>query len=245
MQHRLSQQHSQTLSERKALNFEPYIQLEQERISRSRSEFHGVRFNLDKDIIEAIQYAREIDRPLYLSRKLLADLRYYALSNSENQLQSGLTFHTYYLRGSSQEALMRSVILPDGEVLHQIQRDCLERPDFCRQVASAHFWLIDQLLSQLRLGAFLKLNRFVQVIAWFIAAAIALAFVPLLIQISPWMLLGLVAIAWLLQKVMQILLRPLLPAFSRWVLRQVLSGLLSHKLMEKKIAMDILGRLAP
>lgn len=227
----------------KALNLEDCIQFEQERVTRSRTIYHSIRFNLDQDALQKIQYAREIGRRLYISREHLANLGYWALIDPENHLQSSLTFYTYYLQENSQEALMRSVISIDGEVLHQIKRDCLEQPDFCGQIACAHYWLIDQLITQLRIGAVLNLARLAWILSWIIAAVIVLPFIPLLIQVSPWLLLALVLMLWLLHRGLQHLLMVLLPLFRRWTLRQLLAGLLSPKPSHKKIAKDILARL--
>jgi hypothetical protein len=121
---------------------EPYIKVDKEKIARKRFLIHGIRFNLDKDILQKIQQAQHTGRHLHISRELLTDLRYYALLEEDNHLQSGLTFCTYYLRSGSEEALMRSVISADGDIFHQIKSDCLESPNFCRRIASAHYWLI-------------------------------------------------------------------------------------------------------
>ncbi|MEW6494042.1 MAG: hypothetical protein AB1589_16245 [Cyanobacteriota bacterium] len=246
MRHRLSRKYSYKSRHDNALNLEPYIQFEQERITRSRLVFHGIRFHLDQDILQSIQEAQNTGCSLYISRKLLTNLLYYALIDRENRLQTGLTFCTYYAWNGSLEPLMRSVISTDGEILQQIKSDCLEHPEFCRQMASAHYWLINQLLGKLRLGQVLKLNQLAWGISWVIAVvivAIALPFMLLLIQVRPWMLIVLVLITWLLQWILQRLLRRLFPILGRWVLRQLLPGLLSHKPLEKKIAQGILAWL--
>jgi hypothetical protein len=227
----MSRKHSNKSWERSSINLEPYIQFEQERITRSRVVFHSVRFNLDRDVLQSIQYAKDTGR--------------YALVDPENRLQSDLTFYTYYLREGVPEAVMRSVISTDGEVFHQIKSDCLESPDWYRQIASAHYWLIDQLLSQLRLGAFVKVNWLFRMLSWLVAIAVALAFVPLLIEINPWLLLALVLMAWFLQKIIYKLLRSLLPSLSGWTVRHLLSRLLSHKPLDRKIAKGFLARLEP
>ena len=228
---------------RGVVNLESCIQVEQEPITRSRAAIHRIRFNLDQPLLQKIQYAQATGRRLEVSRQFLADLRYYALLNSEHQLQSELTFCTYYRRGNSQEALMRSVISTDGEVLHQIKNDCLAQPDFGQQIASAHYWLIDQLLSQLCPRTFLPLNSLVRMLSWLITAIIVLPFVPLLIEISPWMLLAVVIVGWLLQRILLRLLRRLMPRLSRWVLRQLLTRMLSLKSLDQKIAKGILAWL--
>lgn len=248
MRHQFYRQHSQKASDQQGLNLEAYIEIERERITRKRVVFHSIRFNLDKNTLRKIQQARKTGRGLDISRELLADLRDYALTDGENHLQSGLTFYTYYLGGGTAEALMRSVISPDGDIFHQIKRDCLERPNFCRQIAAAHYWLIEQLLGQLRLRAFLKLNR----LAWGLALAIALVvivvmspFIPQLLRVSPWLLLVVLLLGGLLLVGLQCLLCLFLPTLARWAWRQLLSGLLSRKPLEKKIAKNILVRLIP
>ncbi len=241
MRHYRSQQ-VQRNSDFNWLDLEPYITVEKERITRKRVVFHSIRFHLDKDILLRIQEAKETGRRLYISRQLLADLRDYALVGEENSFQSGLTFYSYYLRGGVEEALMRSVISLDGDIFHQIRSDCLERPNFCRQVASAHYWLIAQLLARLRLRAFLQLKLLPLGLSFLIIGLVIIPLILLLIKVNLWLLLPLLIIAWLLQMVLQRLLRLLLPIFRRLVLRQMLSGLLWRQSWKKKIAKGILAR---
>lgn len=241
MRHHHFQQFQEN-SDLNGLDLEPYIIFEKERISRKRVVFHSIRFHLDKDILLRIQQAQETGRRLYISRQLLADLRDYALVGEENSFQSGLTFYSYYLRGGAADALMRSVISMDGDIFHQIRSDCLERPNFCRQIASAHYWLITQLLARLRLRAFLQLHLLPWGLSLLITGVVIIPLILLLIKVNLWLLLPLVIIAWLLQMVLQRLLRLLLPRLRRCVLRQMLSGLLSRKPWEKKIAKGILAR---
>jgi hypothetical protein len=242
--HHLIRQHSQKASDHNGLNLEPYIKLDKERITRKRVVFHSIRFNLDKDIIQRIQEAQQTGRRLYISRKLLADLRYYALIDGENYLQSGLTFYTYYQRDGSEEALIRSVISTDGDIFHQIKSDCLEHPNFCRQLACAHYWLIEQLLNQLRLRLFLGSKLLSWGLSLLITGAIVIPYIQHL-EVNPWLLLVPLLMACLLQMGLQILLRLFSPILRRWALRQILSGLLSRKPLEKKIAKGILAWLVP
>lgn len=244
MRYHHSQKHLQSSSDRKVLNLEQYIHIDKERITRRRILFHGIRFHLDKDILKKIQQAQELGDSLQISRELLADLRYYALTNGENCLQSGLTFCTYYLRDGSQDALMRSVISIDGDIIHQIKNDCLESPDFCSTLVSAHYWLIDQLLGQLRMRAFLKLNQLSWGLSVVIVVLTIIPYIQQFIQTNPWTLLIPVVMSWLLQVVLKRLLRSFLPIMSRWILRRVLSGLLSRKSLQKRIAKGILARLS-
>lgn len=244
MGHHRKRQHSQKGSKRDNLNLESCILVEKEKIGRKRMLFHGIRFNLDRDSLEQIEQAQATGRPLSISRELLSDLRYYALIDGENRLQSGLTFCTYYVLGDSEEALMRSVIATDGDIIHQIKSDCLERPDFCRQITSAHYWLIDQLLGQLRLGILVRLNQLSWGLSLLIVGASAIPYIKQLMQVSPWLLWTPVVISWLLQVALKRLLYFfILPTVGRWALRHLLLRLLSRKSLDKRIAKGFLGWL--
>lgn len=213
-----------------SLDLEPYIEFEKEQISRRQVIAHSVHFNLDKDILLKIQQAQNLGLRLYISRKLLAELREYAL------ITSCLTFSTYYLRGGAQEALMRSVIATDGDIFNQIRSDCLERPKFCRQVASAHYWIIGQLLAQLRLGAFLRLSLLSWLLTLLIVGLVLILLIVLLIRVDLWLLLIIALIASI------VLQRLLLPIVRNLIFRQMLSGLLSRQPLSRKFAKVVLAR---
>lgn len=243
MRHNHSQNLSPKNSVQSGLNLESCIKFNKEQITRKRVVFHSLHFNLDKDVLLTIQQAQETGRCLDISRTLLADLRAWAMIDGENCLQSALTFYTYYLRGGVKEALMRTVISPDGDIFHQIKNDCLERPIFCRQIAAAHYWLIDQILCQLRLRAIFKFNQLALWISLLITGIVVIVFMPLLMKINPWLLLPLLVISLLLQMILRSLLRVILPIIGRGTMGYVLSGLLSRKLWEKRISKSILARL--
>ncbi len=224
-------------------NLDPHIAIERERIARSQVLFHSVSFHLDKDILAEIQLARETGRPASISGQLLTDLRVWALLGQENRPTSSLVFSTYYQDGETAEALMRSTISPDGDILNQIRADCLERPDFCDDIAAAHYWLIAQLLGQLRLGAIRRFSWLPWGLAVLIVAVGVLPFIGPLVQVSPWLLLVPVALVGLLQFVLRPLLVWLFPTLGCWQPRQLLSGLLSRQGWRRAIARRILARL--
>lgn len=248
MRHDYFDKQSQKPSERNGLNLEGYINLDTERITRSRVLFHGIRFILDKESLQDIQQAQQTGRHLHIPRQLLTDLRYYTLIDGENRLQSALTFCTYYQRGEFKEALIRSVISIDGDIVHQIKRDCLERPNFCRKIAAAHYWLIEQLLEQLRLGAFVKLESLFKWFSWGLALLIVvlmvIPFIPEFLN-NPWMVFAPLLMAWLLQWGFYYLFRLFSPAIRSWIWRRILSGLLSPKPGSKQMAKRILMWLVP
>ncbi|MFB8790881.1 MAG: hypothetical protein U7123_19015 [Potamolinea sp.] len=240
MQPPLSQQQFPKKSDINSLNLEQYIKVEKEKIARNRVLFHSIRFNLDKDILKSIQSAQETGQKLEISRELLGDLRYYALIDGENRLQSGLTFYTYYVSDNFAEALIRTVISTDGDIFHQIKNDCLESPNFGLEIASAHYWLIDQLLGQLRLQALIKLNFLSWSLSLLIVGASVIPNIQKFID-NPWLMLAPALMTWLLQVGLKRLLRLFLPIIGRVLMRRLLSGLLSRQPLEKKLAKGILA----
>jgi len=233
-------------SPRQDLAIASCIQIEVERISRSQVLFHGIRFTLDKEILQQIQQAQQMGDSLKLSPQLLTDLRYYALIDDENRWQSGLSFCTYYQRGNSQEALMRSVIGMDGDMIHQIQRNCLERPTFSRQISAAHYWLIEQVMCQLRFGTFLPLTRLINGLALGLALLIAMLLVIPFIQVflkTPLMLIAVLVMIGLFYFGFRRLLYLFRPTAKQWIIRRILGGFLSSKPGSKRFAKRLLTRL--
>ncbi|HBE16923.1 MAG TPA: hypothetical protein DEG17_11755 [Cyanobacteria bacterium UBA11149] len=240
--HHLQQQFPR-ISLAKTLNLEGYITIERERISPSRILFHGIRFNLDKDVLLQIQYARDTNRRLQISPELLASLRYYSLIDGENHFQSGLTFCTYYAKENSKEALIQTMISMDGDIVQQIKRDCLDVPHFYRQLATCHYWLIEQLLSQLRLGSFVRLNLAIAILSWLVALLIVGVIAILFISVClnyPWLFLVAIVMTWLLQLGCKWLLGLFLLRIRRWILHRILWGFLSDKPGDKAMAKQIL-----
>lgn len=233
-------------SPRQNLAIASCIQIEVERISRSQVLFHGVRFTLDKESLHQIQQAQQMGDSLKLSRQLLTDLRYYALIDDENRWQSGLSFCTYYQRGNSQEALMRSVIGMDGDIIHQIQRNCLERPNFSRQISAAHYWLIEQVMRQLRFGEYVPLTGLINVFAWGLALLIALLlvipFIPVFLN-NLWMVIAVLVMVGLFYIGFRRLLYLLRPTARRWIMRRIMAGFLSSKPRSKRLAKRLLSGL--
>ena len=227
----------------KSLNLDDCIAVEKERVTRSIVLFHGVRFTLDQEALLKIKQAQETGKVLNISSQLLADLRYYALIDQVNYLRSSLTFCTYYKSAGSHQAIIRSLIALDGDIIHQIKSDCLENPDFCYQVASAHYWLTNQLLDKLNLRLLLKLN----LVSWLLSLLTVISTViPNLerMQENIWMWPGTVLMSWLLQTGIKRLLFLFLPILRRWFLRRMLSGLLSPQSWQRRIAQGILARFS-
>ncbi|NET58654.1 MAG: hypothetical protein F6K47_21610 [Symploca sp. SIO2E6] len=232
----------QQITNNKQLNLDRYIKINQERI-RSRVLLHSISFHLESELLTQIQQAQQTGSTLEISPELLTNLRYSALIDGENCLQTGLTFCTYYWQDGSEEALMRSVIATDGDILHQIRSDCLQEPQFCHQITGAHYWLIEQLLRQLRLGTLVNLNPLAWVLSLLTTVPIALTNLEKLLQGDPWMWLIPLVMSSLLKLVWQMLLSWFLPTVSRWFFRRLLSSLLSPNQMEHRMARKVLYQI--
>ncbi|BCL35422.1 hypothetical protein [Nostoc sp. MS1] len=72
-------------------------------------------------------------------------------------LPVGFTFTSYYQSKPlsstdylQQDCVLQSVILFHGDILHKIKQDFLQNNLECQKIASAHYWLSEQILSALR-----------------------------------------------------------------------------------------------
>ncbi|HEY9874634.1 MAG TPA: hypothetical protein V6D12_14435 [Candidatus Obscuribacterales bacterium] len=237
---------------RASIDLDGYIQVEEEINEQGLVLFRFVRFNLDKKSIKKILRAKKTGQNLYISKNLRAQLRYCALSDGENskgenRFQSGLTFCTFYniakeAEQESEKMVMRSVIAVDGDIIHQIRRDCLEKQKRCLAIATSHYWLINQLLNQLPIKPTLWLNW----LSWGLSLLIVLGMVILypknLMSVNPLILLVPLVMWWLLQEGIKRLLRILWPSVRPWFWRQLLLRFFSRKPFEKKIVKGIFKR---
>ncbi len=128
--------------------------------------------------------------------------------------------------------VMRSVISLDGDIIHQIQRDCLEYPKRCLAIATSHYWLIEQLLNQLRVKTILWLHWLSWGLSLLVVAATVIRYIENLMPINFWTLLTAGVMSWLLQQGIKRLLVYLQPLLNRWVLRHLLLYFLSLKQLE-------------
>lgn len=223
------------------LNLEKFVSFEKEKTTENRVLYHGIHFNLTDEIIAEVEQYRAIGDRLSIPRSLLTDLRYYTLLDGENRLQSGLTFLTHYQQANHLETILRSVISPDGDIIHQIKNDYLNHPKLLL-IASTHYWLVSQLLLSLRL----KITYYLNTVAWGIALITiispTLRYINNLSKLNPWqILLSLI----LLLPWQWVLKQYIIPLFFRWLLRQTLRFLLSPTAWQRNLAKMILGRMMP
>lgn len=167
----------------------------QSNLYRQTFIFHGINFYLDQAKIESIQQTQLYHHRFQISLKLLWELYSYVLKQNRSNVYSGLTFSTYYsdspqetidrvqLRRSdrtSYQAIVRSVIYLDGQIFQQIHSDCLQNAQFAKDVTSAHYCLIESLLSQLNLTT--KYSARYTWLSWLISFSIAIACVFVFLQ---------------------------------------------------------------
>ena len=131
-------------------------------------------FDLDEQALRKIHQARIRNYPLYVPCCLRILLLRLALSHigvttsnrrkkANTYLLPGLTFytcyadkqegqklkHTYFTPSrAKKKKLLRSLISPDGDILHQICSSSLQHPYFS-EISAAHHWLTTQLLNHL------------------------------------------------------------------------------------------------
>lgn len=215
------------------------VQLVTEKMTRQRVIIHGVRFDLTSATLHKVIQGKETGNLPQFSKYLLTNLRYHALVGFPYKLQTGLTFSTYYEQG--QFPLVKSSISLDGNIVHQICRDCFTSYEFAYQITAAHYWLTSQLLKQLPLRENIRLN----LIAWLISLLIAILtlplYLPFLTSITSFGWVMLLLGIWLLRVVIQYLLQWLFPSLQSWLLRQLLFGFLGRWEKGKQVGWRILG----
>jgi hypothetical protein len=130
-------------------------------------------FNLNEQALRKIYQVRIRDFPLHVPCSLRLRLLRDALLKKEVRtlytrktkiyLHPGLTFYTCYSDEQEDQKLehtyftpsiienkklLRSVISPDGDILHQISSSSLQHPYFS-EISATHHWLTAQLLNHL------------------------------------------------------------------------------------------------
>ncbi|NES84690.1 MAG: hypothetical protein F6K10_26610 [Moorea sp. SIO2B7] len=248
MQHLTSQKQSEMISQSPPFVLDSFIQITTENITPQRDIFHGVCFHLNQESLSEIQQAKANKREVSISTFLLTDLRYYTLFDQENNIQSGFNFSTYYQHHNSEEAMIRSVISLDGSIMQQIRRDCLEDSEFALQIASAHQWLIEQLLGKLRLKIQIKVESWVYWLSWVVSLLIVVMTVVLnlkhFMSMHPsLMIIAPLLMCWLLQEGIKRLFRLVFPSLRLWLFRELLFGRFSRRQKMQKMALGVLGRI--
>ncbi len=140
------------------------IQIKEAKISRNAKVPQQIYFYLDSALLGQIEQIRQ-NSQFTLDPANLANLRYYLLFNSLEQIdsmhhwrsdswligRSPLVFSTNYRFGDRQQPLtvFRSIIDLEGKISQQIQQELLQNPQLLARLSQVHYWLILAILTQL------------------------------------------------------------------------------------------------
>ncbi len=128
-----------------------YISIEEQRVSHHRTIPQQVKFEFDRESLDAIAKMQVNHNSLSFDSELLTNLRYYCLLQCNNIARSGLTFTTYYCQDQQKIAVISSNISVQGKIFQQIRHDFLVNFPLITKIIDAHYWSIDQIFKQLPL----------------------------------------------------------------------------------------------
>lgn len=213
-------------------------------------QIEGVRLGGDRLIIPPRQLAR-----------ILVDLREMVIVQTApwgTIYQSALTFKTFYVGHNTKEGkfLLRTVLSPDGDLINQVGRELLDKPE-CLRVVQTHNWLINELLSFLKL----RTTQLIDSIAW--AIAMLTIWIPsailsirnliatlqnpelleqFLMSLLLWVILPAVMgtlLGFVFREGLIRLMRAIIPRLTSWAMREVFT---SKPTLTKRIAKQIWGQ---
>ena len=142
------------------------IKIEEQRVNRQQIIPQQVNLEFNQESLELIIRMQEQRQLLFLSPKLLTNLRYYSLLccylsphlflskrlDSRNLiLRSGLVFTTYYCQDSEKIPVITSKISLHGKISQQICHKFFFKFALLKKIINAHYWIVNQVLQQLPL----------------------------------------------------------------------------------------------
>lgn len=128
-----------------------WIQIEKIKVSRQQNLPDRVCFQFNENLLRDIQLWRETNRKLQLSSEILTDFKYLVFLNHQNSFSVELNFCSFYQQNEEKIAVIQSKISLDGKIIQQIRHDYLQEPQLLQRIVTAHYWVIEQLLNQLKL----------------------------------------------------------------------------------------------
>lgn len=221
------------------------LRIEQKRISPRRTIPVDINFDLNREILSQIVSLKSNQQKILFSEDNLANLRYFFLFNSSENLGLGITFKTYYDREPEKIAIIKSVIYLSGKAEQYIRKDAISHGGGVYTIANqemidVHYWLIEQIFNQIPLNY----KKGKSIILWILLGLISIivgCLVFFLLSIVLWFkivfLIFFIAITF---KLLQYLLRKYLPS---WILHQLLFGIFSNSVNRKKIGFHLLSTL--
>ncbi|BAU63736.1 hypothetical protein STA3757_11030 [Stanieria sp. NIES-3757] len=127
------------------------IQIEKIKVSRQQNLPDRVCFQFNDSLLRDIQLWRETNKKLQLPSDILTDFRYLVLINQQKSFSVELNFCSFYQQNEEKIAVIQSKISLDGKINQQIRHDYLQEPQLLQRIITAHYWLIEQMLNQLKL----------------------------------------------------------------------------------------------
>lgn len=216
----------------RTINLEKYIEFPA--ATTKADGFSGINFHFDSQVIAKIHQAQQRGTRLQVSKELQTQLRCCALLGLESYIQSGLSICTYYQREDCEEPVIKSLLSPDGDMLHQVSSYYLNHHS-CHQITSAHYWLLQQLTRHLAW----QQTRIVDILAWSIAILCILGLLLIYPQgitanILAWGIVLLVT--WGLQKLLKFIFRFQAGSLDQWAIAKFLSLSTSPQQGQQKMA---------
>jgi hypothetical protein len=216
----------------RTINLEKYIEFPA--ATTKVDGFSGINFHFDSQVIAKIHQAQQRGTRLQVSKQLQTQLRCCALLGLESYIQSGLSICTYYQRDDHEEPVIKSLLSPDGDMLHQVSSYYLSHQS-CHQITSAHYWLLQQLTRHLAW----QQTRIVDILAWSIAILCILGlFIAypqgITANILAWGIVLLVT--WGLQKLLKFIFKFQAGSLEQWAIDKFLSLSTSPQRGQQKMA---------
>ncbi|GAB4228665.1 MAG: hypothetical protein Kow0049_09790 [Stanieria sp.] len=136
-----------------------WIQIEKIKVSRQQNLPDRVCFQFNENLLRDIQLWRETNRKLQLPSEILTDFRYLILLNKQKSFSVELNFCSFYQQNEEKIAVIQSKISLDGKINQQIRHDYLQEPQLLQGIMTAHYWVIEQMLNQLKLKSSRKRKK--------------------------------------------------------------------------------------
>lgn len=217
----------------RTINLEKYIEFPA--ATTKLDGFSGINFHFNSQVIAKIHQAKQRGQRLHISQQLQTQLRCCSLVGIESYLQSGLSICSYYRQDNCDEPVIKSLLSPDGDMLHQISSYYLDRHQLCQEIASAHYWLLQQLARPLAWRG----TRLVDMLAWAIAIIVILSlFIAypqgITTNILAWGIV--ILVTWGLQKLLKFMLSFRSGNIDQWAIAQFLSLSTSPQPGQQKMA---------
>ncbi|AFZ37438.1 hypothetical protein Sta7437_3956 [Stanieria cyanosphaera PCC 7437] len=128
-----------------------WIHIEKIQVSRQQNLPNRVCFQFNENLLREIQLWQETNRKFQFASEILTDFRSYVLLNHQNNFSVELNFCSFYQQDEEKTAVIQSTISLDGKIVQQIRHDYLQEFQLLQRIINAHYWVIEQMLNQLKL----------------------------------------------------------------------------------------------